>query len=332
MLLAVLVGCTPDPVVPPPPGDDDDTVPPVLSTSPPTGTTGATGDTAASIPTETLDCSILPEPTLVRFHEYVDSSEDFTFDTEGYLWGVSTVTQALIRTPLDGVDELMKPNVSSWGRGTRILPGSGDLVVAEPDNGAVIRIDRDTMGVTILAGGFNQPNGIAVRDDGMLFVTQASGRVMRVDPDTGEQTLVYATPQSTDGITFDPTFDHLYWDSEAGEVIVGELDDAGDLVADPTVLTTIVAPILDGMAADACGNLYVVDMTGVIHRVKPDGTDEVYVSVNSHPNGGFVCAVNFGSGFGGWERDHLYVMSLSGGLFEVDVGIPGRWEPHLPTE
>jgi hypothetical protein len=47
------------------------------------------------------------------------------------------------------------------------------------------------------------------------------------------------------------------------------------------------------------------------------------------PGGVFISAANFGSGFGGFERENLYVMNLNGGVFEIEMGIPGKWEPHL---
>ncbi|MEZ4239964.1 MAG: SMP-30/gluconolactonase/LRE family protein [Myxococcota bacterium] len=310
------------------------TTPPETST--PTSTSTATGDTATATATgdtaAPLDCSVRPQATVVRHHDYVPTAEDFTFDDEGYLWGVSTATSGLIRIPLDGAPELMLPNVSSWGRGTRFLPG-GDLVVAEPDRGALIRVDRATMGVTTVRSGLSSPNGVAIDDDGMVFLTQASGRVVRIDPDAGTEQLVYATPLSTDGVTLAPDYERLYWDSESGEVITAVVDAEGTVTSGPEVLTTIAtgAGILDGMTADACGNLYVVKMNGTVVRVLPDGTQETLVTLSSHPAGGFICAVNFGSGVGGWERDHLYVMSLQEGLFEVDVGIEGKWEPHYPV-
>ena len=44
-----------------------------------------------------------------------------------------------------------------------------------------------------------------------------------------------------------------------------------------------------------------------------------------------IPALNFGlPDSGGWHLDRLYVMDFMGALWEVDVGVPGKWEPHLP--
>ena len=86
------------------------------------------------------------------------------------------------------------------------------------------------------------------------------------------------------------------------------------------------------MTADICGNIYVVDMSGVIIRVTPSGEPEVAVTVGSGDvweMGEMIPAVNFGSGYGGWKSDHLYVISFSQGIYEVDMGVAGKPEPHL---
>jgi sugar lactone lactonase YvrE len=330
-LALALWACTELPIKAPAPPVETGSTPTTetTDTDPDTADSGAptpTGDTGSD-----LDCSSLPQATFVRFHDYVHSSEDFTFDDEGYLWGVSWENGSLIRTLIDGNAELMLPNVSSWGRGVRFLPG-GDLVIAEPDSGALIRVDRDTMGATTVRSGLNSPNGVAIDDDGMVFLTQATGRVIRIDPDAGTESLIFDTPVSTDGITLAPDYERLYWNSEQGEVVTAVVDATGTVTEAPSVLADISTSfgILDGMTADACGNLYVVQMSGRIVRVQPDGTQQTLISVDSVPEGTFISAANFGSGVGGWERDHLYVMSLSRGVFEIDVGIPGKWEPHLP--
>jgi hypothetical protein len=83
------------------------------------------------------------------------------------------------------------------------------------------------------------------------------------------------------------------------------------------------------MTGDRCGNVYIVETDGQIRRMRPDGTVEPYLKLTS-PDGVYCTAVSFGSGIGGWERDHLYIMNRSGGMFVLDAGIEGRPEPHLP--
>jgi sugar lactone lactonase YvrE len=336
VLTLATVGCTRaperNPRAEPDPRTTAPTTVPTLDTAPasPTGHTGHTGDTGPA-----LDCAELPEAVFVRHMANMPSTEDFTFDDEGYTWGVSTVNGGLIRTLYDGTPEVMKPNVSSWGRGARFLPGAGgDLLVAERDTGSLLRFDRDTMGTTVVHAGYNEPNGLAIGEDGMVHLTQGVGPVVRVDPDTGEQSVIHDSNVSTDGITFAPDYQRLYWDSEYGQIATAVIDADGVVTEEASVLTTIDVEgsglsILDGMAADACGNLYVVRMSGQIIRVTPDGTQSLVIDLSMSPAASLISAVNFGSGVGGWERDHLYVMSLLEGMFEIDVGIEGKPEPHL---
>jgi hypothetical protein len=286
-----------------------------------------------SLPRPAPECDERPDPVFLRFHDYIQSSEDFTFDLEGYLWGISTMGP-LIRTPMDGELEVMRPDVSSWGRGVRFLP-EGDIVIAEPDRGALMRLDRDTMSGEVLRDGINSPNGIAIGEDGFVHMTQGGGDVLRIDPETGDTVRLAEVGISTDGITFAPDYRRLYWNSESGQILTLVLDELGEVVEEPSLLTLIDTDlaILDGMTSDECGNLYVIKMNGHLIRVLPDGTQEPLMDLNQYGGfeASFVSAANFGSGVGGWERDHLYVMSLDHGVFEIEIGIAGKWEPHMPT-
>ena len=284
-------------------------------------------------PTETYDCSTLPDrPTVWNRMDNIPMSEDFTIDTDGYLWGVNAETTALVKTLYGGTPELVVPSVSSWGRGTRFL-STGDLVIAEPDGGQLIRVDVTTGSVTPVVGDLQEPNGIAVDEDDWVYLTEMNGRVNRINPYGGERSVIFDNPVSTDGITFSPDYSTLYWNSESGEVIQAEIDAEGAIVGTPSVLALIddmaFFDLLDGMTADVCGNLYVVRMSGYIVRVTPQGQQEVVVDLTGVPGGVFISAANFGSGFGGFERENLYVMNLNGGVFEIEMGIPGKWEPHL---
>jgi sugar lactone lactonase YvrE len=260
----------------------------------------------------------------------MEPSEDFTIGSDGMLYGVSTGNDALIRSDYDGAFEILAPNVSTWGRGTRFLPG-GDLVVVVPDTGTVQRFDPATWGSVAIATGLSEPNGLAIGDDGMVYLTQLNGLVLRIDPDTLEVREIEPAGDSTDGITFGPDYRTLYWNHEAGEVIRAVLDDDGYVIDGPYLhadLTDFGSGRLDGMTSDACGNLYVVRMAGQIVRVFPNGSAEIFADLSATGNP-FICAVNFGSGSGGFVETNLYVMDLTGGMFEIETDIPPNPEPHL---
>lgn len=77
------------------------------------------------------------------------------------------------------------------------------------------------------------------------------------------------------------------------------------------------------MALDACGNLYVVVMDGRVYRVAPTGAAVEIADLGA--DGPVVTtALHFGSGVGGWESDHLYVMDrANAALFAIPVGVSG---------
>ncbi len=297
-----------------------------------TDTDSDTDSDTDTTPTSTYDCTTLPPaPTVWQRLNNIPVSEDFTIDADGFLWGVDTNTRALVKTTHGGNTDVVLPNVSSWGRGTRFL-STGDLMIAEPNSGSLMRVDLSGPSIAPVLGGLQEPNGVVIGDDDFVYLTEMTGKVSRVDPDTGDRTVIYDTPVSTDGITFAPDYRTLYWNSEQGQVVKTVLDADGAVVDPPAVLTTInglgFMDLLDGMTTDACGNIYVVRMMGHIIRITPDGQQQEIIDL-SGLGGVFISAVNFGSGAGGFERDNLYIMNLSGGVFEVEMGIEGKWEPHL---
>jgi hypothetical protein len=291
---------------------------------------------------EEFDCSVLPALPVASTHlTHVPASEDFTFDKDGYLWGVTVGDYALMRTPYSGSAELVVPNISSGGfggfvRGTRLLPEQ-ELVIADPATGELVRIDAQGAKSTII-GGLPDPNGVAIDQDGMVYLTHGGGEVRRIDPSDGSYEVIHSSGSSYDGITFSEDYKTLYFNEETGDIHKMSIADDGTVSA-PTNFAYIdvgFGGILDGMTADVCGNIYVVEMTGSLYRITPEGQIDLAVDLGGGGGGGgpggggvFVPAVNFGSGVGGWKRDHVYIMNFEGGVFEANVGIPGKSEPHL---
>jgi hypothetical protein len=66
-------------------------------------------------------------------------------------------------------------------------------------------------------------------------------------------------------------------------------------------------------------------MTGNIWRVSPQGGVEKVVELPT----GMYNAVNFGSGVSEWKQDAVYVASMGGDAYEVEVGVRGAPQPHL---
>ncbi len=272
-------------------------------------------------------CDDLPaKPTSHTTLDYVPSGEDFTFDAQGNLVSVSLASGALMKTPYGGPAQLAVPGISEFARGIRPLT-SGELVIADPISGSLKKVAANGS-VSTLLGGMPDPNGVVIGNDGYIYVTHGQGgEVRRVNADTGEFTTLVDTPNdSYDGIVFSLDYKTLYFNEEVGTV--NALDIASGNVT--TLATIPLTEILDGMTMDECGNLYVVEMAGVIWRVSPAGDVEEYYRIDA--GFAFIPAVNFGSGVGGWRRDRLYIMNFDGGAFELDTGgVRGRREPHLAS-
>ncbi|MEZ4235746.1 MAG: SMP-30/gluconolactonase/LRE family protein [Myxococcota bacterium] len=302
-----------------------DTTPPDTSSSPTTPT-----DTAAPW-SEDVDCSLLLDPPLTATrYNWVPGSEDFTFSADGELLNVSG--GGLKATPFGGPSQLLVP-LSAEPRGARLLP-DGRLALAVAADGAILLVDPATGGQQIAASGVNNPNGIAVAPDGRIYTATSNGQVVRVDPASGAVDVVVDLPgNSFDGIVFSPDYRRLYFDEEFGQIHYVDVDAQGDL-GEPHLGGRIPLggggfSILDGMAVDACGNLYVAEMNGTVWRVRTDGTVEDLVDVGGVA---IIPALNFGiAPVGGWRETALYVITFTGSIYEIEVGVPGKWEPHLPA-
>ena len=83
---------------------------------------------------------------------------------------------------------------------------------------------------------------------------------------------------------------------------------------------------VDGLAVDACGNLYVANfMTLQLLKITPDAQVSVYVDWSDTPEL-YGHGVIFGNGVGGFREDALYLpMPYNNNTVqEIVVGIPSR--------
>lgn len=305
---------------PPTIGDDDDDDD-VIGGDDDDDTTGPT------VPAE--DCPIPQGQPSWEYLSWVPPSEEFAFDDQGNLFNVDDNTDTIWRTPYGGPQQLVGPYQAVEVAGTRFMI-DGDLVVCNEWEGSLVRVGLDGSN-EVLLGGLNSPNSVAVDDEGFLYVTSYD-EVRRVDPATGVMNLLKTvTDSDLDGLTFSPDFKSLYFNHDDGGTIgVIELNDDGEAEDIYTINTINGFNELDGMTTDECGNVYVLRTDGNIWRLLTDHTLEHFIDLGQ--NNPYATSLNFGSGIGGWERDHLYVMNRNGGMFDVDVGIKGKWEPHLPVQ
>mgnify|MGYP002634760615 CR=1 FL=1 len=275
------------------------------------------------------ECSLPPVPTSWDYLPWVPASEEFQFDALGNLVNIDEVAGWIFQTPFGGPANLIAPYNATEIAAIRFML-DGDLAVADEESGALRRVGLDGSQTTIL-GGLNNPNSVTVHSDGHVFTT-AFDEVYRVDAATGVNTRMFRLPGADlDGLVFSPDFTRLYFNSdETG--LVGAIDiDANGVPGNPFTLTYLSLgwdDQLDGQAVDSCGNIYVIRTDGRLFRLRPDQTVESLIQL-SIQGGLKTTSLHFGSGVGGWELDHLYVMNREGGMFDLDIGIDGSPPAHL---
>jgi sugar lactone lactonase YvrE len=174
------------------------------------------------------------------------------------------------------------PN-NSIGNGIR-FDKQGNMYIADYVNHNILIIDSkefdksEVRNVAVYAHStsMNQPNDIAINDDGVLFASDPSwsngdGNVWRINKDR-QVTLLEAGMGTTNGIEVSPDSRYLYVnESVQRNVWQYQLDREGN-VSNKKLLIKFADYGLDGMRTDNQGNLYIARYgKGVIAVVSPQG-------------------------------------------------------------
>jgi sugar lactone lactonase YvrE len=276
------------------------------------------------------DCDALP-PGPLSFTTITSpiTGEDIAFDDAGNLIGMSS--PALFKSPKIG-SPVMWISGAQCTSGLRTL-STGDVVCNCGDSFCFFD-KTDGVKETILSD-LSYPNGIEVDLGGFAYVSeQSSGEVTKVDPYTGESWIVASGLSAPNGMSFSPDYTMLYVGSFGGGTIYAiPFDGEGEPSGAPVTLLTISDPeaiaagmtgAFDGMGVDACGNVYVCDYGNKhVYRIAPDASGvELLVDLSSVSS--WIPNMQWGSGYGDWFADTLYVSNINGGVFEVPVGVPGK--------
>jgi sugar lactone lactonase YvrE len=171
---------------------------------------------------------------------------------------------------------------------------------------------------------------------GFVYVTEHNaGQFRRVDPYTGEFTVLASGMSSANGITFNIDYDLLYIDTfDGGDnvIYIMEIDietgEHGDLMA---WVTNVGSGWHDGLGVDICGNVYVCDYQcygewddTCIYRISPDGVVESQPIVHP-PAHIYMPNLDWGSGIGGWDRETIFIPhGWDHTVYEVYLGIPSK--------
>lgn len=299
-------------------GDVDPTTGDATTGDPTTGD-GTTGDGTTGDP---LDCdAVVPGPlTPELFVSGYDGSEDLAFDGKGGL--ALKQGDKIIVVRADKSETTLAEGIPP-AYGSRFV-SDGRLLVALPQGGKVIAVDPQGA-VSDFFGGTQGANGIYPDTAGDVWITEFGGsKVIRVGADMQETTIAMGQDASSaNGVVFDPQRGLLFYTNyQSGRIRSVAIDDQGQPAAPAQIAEIDGAP--DGLALDACGNLYVVDQgNSLLYRVLLDdagaavGEPEVLAEFPSN-----VANAQFGVGEG-FDDHTLYLAGNPGDVYTVAVEFPG---------
>ncbi|MEJ7728442.1 MAG: gluconolactonase [Polyangiaceae bacterium] len=287
------------------------------------GAGGAGGGSGGANP----DCAALPAGPIdpVEVTDALGGSEDFAFDGKGHIAGKQGNSMVLVDA--QGAVTDLAP-LAGQTYGVRFHP-DGRLLAAAVQQGKLVAITPEG-DVSDYVTGLSGPNGIYPDFDGNVWVTEFGGnKVTRVGADLQKETVAEGTNASSpNGVVLDAAHNRLFY-TEYGDGKVQRVDLGG---ANPeAVEVATVEGALDGLAMDACGNLYAVDQQGSdLYRIELDAAGAAVgapVMLAHFPQN--VANVQWGSG-AGFDGKLLYAAGNPGVVYSVAVGVAGMPVPTVP--
>ncbi|WP_425418930.1 SMP-30/gluconolactonase/LRE family protein [Oricola indica] len=241
-----------------------------------------------------------------------------------------------------GAVSVFRAGVSNPNGSTR--DREGRLVTCEQGGRRVVRTEHDGH-VTVLADSahgarLNSPNDVVVKSDGSIWFTdpnygiisdyvgrkaaqeQETCNVYRIDPDSGDVTVVADDFDMPNGLAFSPDESLLYiadsgWLTDRSaphHIRAFEVD--GDKLGTSRVLAEIAPGIPDGFRVDTAGNLWVSAWDGV-HCLTPSG--ELIGKI-------LVPEVVANVTFGGARNNRLFITATTG-VYSVFLNTTGLRYP-----
>ncbi|MCP4520333.1 MAG: hypothetical protein GY827_01335 [Cytophagales bacterium] len=168
------------------------------------------------------------------------------------------------------------PN-GSIGNGIR-FDKKGNLLVADYINHNVLYIEKSTKKISVYAhhDSLNQPNDIAIMDNGILFASdpnwkEGTGNLWRVDT-TGTFVLLEDSMGTTNGVEVNPANNKLYVNESIQKKVWSyDLNEKGE-ISNKQLFHEFPDGGMDGMRCDEKGNLYIARYDkGEIAVLSPQG-------------------------------------------------------------
>ena len=239
------------------------------------------------------------------------------FSQEGTIGKVTDNNKAEIYVTL--------PN-GSVGNGIR-FDQQGNMYIADYVNHNVLKVDPTSKVVSVFSHNdkMNQPNDIAIMDNGILFASdpnwsESSGNLWRINAD-GSNALIEKNMGTTNGVEVSPDNKTLYVNESVQRNIWRyTLDEKGN-IQDKTLFYKFDDHGMDGMRTDKAGNLYVARYgAGVVAVISPQGKLIKTIKLKGkHPTN---------VAFGGKDGKQVFVtMQKRGAIETFNNNIAGRNYP-----
>ncbi len=200
-------------------------------------------------------------------------------DKDGNLYAVNFFEEGTIGKIRDknNAEVLLKLPNGSIGNGIR-FDQQGKMYIADYVNHNILRYDNVTKELTVYAHNkqMNQPNDIAIMDNGILFASdpnwsKSTGNLWRINND-GSTDLLEQDMGTTNGIEVSPDNRYLYVnESVQRNVWRYRIDQSGN-ISDKQLFHHFSDHGMDGMRTDSKGNLYIARYgAGIVAVLSPQG-------------------------------------------------------------
>jgi hypothetical protein len=302
-------------------------------------------DSDADTDTKPYDCKGTKVPSAPLDSRMITgtlTAEDIAIDNDGYIIGSDRLI--LYRSDIDGHLDIILPEANNPQ--ALVVLQDGDIYMEEESHFGLVRISPSGDFHTVSTD-YYIPYGDAAPDGTVYFSALPNGTItgkdpsylLRVDPSSDEVEEIMEWKEDYPwGISFNEDHTALYvsvvqdWDaymSKASRIFTVPLDDDGYVAGDPELYVTLDegAITTEGLAVDACGNLYVSLAARLFRVPKGGGSYELVWEASSIGLLGRAAAgLEFGrGGAGGTDPLKLYASDPYGKeAVEIDAGIGGN--------